>query len=501
MNRDPAAGPPEGLRAHLDGPLPEELEVGRGRLVRLTGACWHPRADVRALRVTVDGAPRARAVAGLGRPDVLLATDPAADPAGRAARAGFAALVPLAPGEVHRAVALGLEARLADGTTLAAALGAVRLVPRRAVERARLPGRRPGGGRPLVAICLATYDPPLDLLEIQLASIAAQTHRDFICIVSDDASPAPKVEALLRLTAGDPRFQVFRNERRLGFRGNFEACLARVPEGVDRIALSDQDDRWYPDKLARCLAAFRPGVELVYSDMRVVSRDDRVLSETFWTWRRNDPEDLGALLLVNCVTGAASVFRASLLDALLPFPGGSATPFHDHWIACAALTRGSLAYVDAPLYDYRQHGSNALGQPTRREVGARAWALGLWARARTGAGLVGAARGEVGRLVRAYYHDALGAAELARTLRLRFPDAAPRKARALARAARLDGSLAAAGRLALEERLGPGSPLGVGPRLLGAAASVRAHAAYHRLVGARMRRRQVALAAAGAAHG
>lgn len=346
-----------------------------------------------------------------------------------------------------------------------------------------LPDRRPAGGGPLVAICLATYDPPLDLLELQLASIAAQTHRDFVCVVSDDASPAPKVEALLRLTAGDPRFQVFRNERRLGFRGNFEACLARVPEGAQFVALADQDDRWYPGKLERCLAAFQPSVELVYSDVRVVTRDGRVVSDTFWTWRRNDPGDLGALLLLNAVPGAASVFRAGLLELVLPFPAATATPFHDHWIACVALAHGALAHVPAPLQDYRQHAGNALGHPGGGRATAGSWARTLW-RERRRRGLRTTLRTELERLAATHRQDVRGLAELARTLALRVPSPAPAKARILARAAAADRSVTALLRLALRERLRQGPGRAAGPRLVAATVAARLLAVRDRLRGA-----------------
>ena len=34
---------------------------------------------------------------------------------------------------------------------------------------------------------------------------------------------------------------------------------------------------------------------------------------------------------------------------------------HDHWLACVALSVGQIRYVDRCLYDYVQHGANAIG--------------------------------------------------------------------------------------------------------------------------------------------
>ncbi len=126
------------------------------------------------------------------------------------------------------------------------------------------------------------------------------------------------------------------------------------------VALADQDDVWHADKLEVLLAELGPA-QLVYSDARVVARDGRVISDTWWGQRRNNHEDLLSLLVANAVTGAASLFRRELLDYALPFPPAQFAHFHDHWIGLVAATIGEIAYVPRPLYDYVQHGQASLG--------------------------------------------------------------------------------------------------------------------------------------------
>ena len=165
------------------------------------------------------------------------------------------------------------------------------------------------------------------------------------------------------LARGDERFRVFRAERNRGFYRNFEAALALVPPSTPYVALSDQDDFWYPDKLAACIERLdaNPRAQLVYSDMRIVRDDGAVVSDTYWSARRNNYRNLQTLLFANTVTGAASVFRGALLDLALPFPPEQGPTFHDHWLACTAFVAGGLEYVDRPLYDYTQHGANVIG--------------------------------------------------------------------------------------------------------------------------------------------
>lgn len=213
---------------------------------------------------------------------------------------------------------------------------------------------------PLVAICMASFDPDPALLERQIASIRAQTHEAWVCLISDDGSAPERFELLRSLTAEDPRFTLEAAPRRLGFYLNFERALRMVPAPADFVALADQDDDWYPEKLAALLAG-RGDAELVYSDMRIVDEAGQTISETFWQGRRNNHTDLASLLLANTVTGAASLFRRELLELALPFPPPLGDPFHDQWLAAVALASGEIAYVDRPLYDYVQHGGAARG--------------------------------------------------------------------------------------------------------------------------------------------
>jgi glycosyltransferase involved in cell wall biosynthesis len=214
-----------------------------------------------------------------------------------------------------------------------------------------------------IAICLATYNPDPKLLARQLESIRAQTRRDWTCLIHDDGSRLDRWAAIEELARADERFRVFRSERNRGFYRNFEAALALVPSSTPYVALADQDDRWDPDKLAVTIAALDadPSAQLAYCDMRIVDRDGRVRSPTYWQSRRNNYRHLDTLFYVNTVTGAASVLRGALLDVALPFPPPNGRAFHDHWLACAAFVAGGLAYVDRPLYDYTQHDDNVLG--------------------------------------------------------------------------------------------------------------------------------------------
>jgi glycosyltransferase involved in cell wall biosynthesis len=213
---------------------------------------------------------------------------------------------------------------------------------------------------PLVAVAMATHEPRDDLFEHQIGSLRAQTHSNWLCVISDDASSPERFSAIERAVGDDVRFEVSRSDSRLGFYRNFERALERIPADAKFVAFADQDDRWRPDKLA-ALAREIGDARLVYSDARAVRSDGSVLAETLWRERRNNLTDLASLLFANSVTGAAAMFRRDLLDLALPFPEAPGKPYHDHWVALVARGAGRLAYIDRPLLDYIQHSGAVLG--------------------------------------------------------------------------------------------------------------------------------------------
>lgn len=208
-------------------------------------------------------------------------------------------------------------------------------------------------------IVLAAYRPDEDLLARQLESIRAQTVRTFRCLIVADGGEDAVRAAVRRIVGDDPRFAVIGAAERLGFYLNFERGLAAVPVEASWIALSDQDDFWYPDKLARMLPHLRE-VAMVSAQARVVRHPSgEVVAAT--TGRR----DVAAAYqpVFNQFTGGMSVLRRDVLDVALPFPRfASPAEVHDHWLALSAALSGGARVIDDVVQDYVQHGANVLGE-------------------------------------------------------------------------------------------------------------------------------------------
>jgi hypothetical protein len=208
-------------------------------------------------------------------------------------------------------------------------------------------------------VALAAYQPDRELFRTQLRSIQNQTHRNFRCLISADGGFADIRGFVERELGGDERFQVIGFEQRLGFYGNFERVLQHVPADAAWVALSDQDDFWYPSKL-ETLVPYLSNVSLVAAQARVVRKPGNLVVAQS-TQRKNVA--LPALLAQNQVTGSLCVFRRDLLDIGLPFPRlNTISQVHDHWLAVCAEATGGALVIDEVVQDYVQHGGNVLGE-------------------------------------------------------------------------------------------------------------------------------------------
>ncbi|AHH93448.1 glycosyltransferase [Kutzneria albida] len=334
--------------------LPREpVHLGRGQVLDVHGWAVHTDLPISSLSIVVDGTEH-RASYGYKRVDVVHALE-AQLGITVAQGSGMRARIPLTAVEADRVAQVLLRVRLTDGTVLERELPALHLHAGTGAEPSRI---RWHGTGPRVAVCLPAHQPSAELLSAQVDALRAQTHTNWVCLISDDAS-APRARAAVReLIAGDERFVLVEHERHVGMFGNTERALGLVPADAQFVALSDQDVVWDKDKLESLLAGFTEDrVQLVYSDARLLDERQHVLTDSLWGERPNQWQDLESLLLFNTVTSAAAMVRADLVrERVLPFPLTPPSMSHDHWLAVAALAAGRLSFVDRPLQTYRQRG-------------------------------------------------------------------------------------------------------------------------------------------------
>lgn len=220
------------------------------------------------------------------------------------------------------------------------------------------------------SIALASYNGERYIAE-QLDSIARQTRLPDELVVCDDASN-DGTSAIVRNFAQQAPFPVlfFQNGERLGSTRNFEKAI-RACSG-DIIFLCDQDDVWYPGKIALIEASFidKPEIGAVFTDADVVDENLRLSGKQLWKAFRFSPKEQSQVLACDAlsvlvkhpvVTGATMAFRSTYRDLVLPL----ADTWHDAWISLLIGATSRLEALSLPLIAYRQHGANQLGIPRR----------------------------------------------------------------------------------------------------------------------------------------
>jgi glycosyltransferase involved in cell wall biosynthesis len=344
----------------LESPLPAAVTAGSASAMYFSGTAMDGDHPVRGLTLLIDGVEHPVAHVRMPRFDVP------------ERRGGFWATLPVrVPADATEVV---VQARAAGSGPTGALIELARIPVRPAPTSSGAQANGP------IAICMATHQPDPTRLQAQIESLRAQTDRDWTCVISDDCSEPERYAAILRIVGDDPRFSVSRAEAWIGFYRNFERALRLAPTRAALIALCDQDDIWYPDKL-ETLRASIGAAPLVYSDQRLVDAHGRVLRDTMWVGRTNNRTSMASMLVANTVTGAAALIRRDVVERALPFPDCPGIEFHDHWLALVALASGRLRYVDRPLYDYVQHRDAILGRVVAPGATPRRRPWATWPRA------------------------------------------------------------------------------------------------------------------------
>lgn len=213
---------------------------------------------------------------------------------------------------------------------------------------------------PLVSVVLGTYNGEA-YLEEQLRSVTSQTYRQLEIIAIDDGSRDRTVDILREFASRDPRIKVVVNERNLGFIRNFEKGC-RLATG-DLIALCDQDDYWFPEKIRRMVDTIGDH-PMVYCDSELCGEKLQPLGKKISDLVHYQSfDDCRQLCVFSRMYGHATLITRELFAKASPFR--DEVP-HDGWLAYHATLYGGVRYLPEVLVKYRQHAGNIYGVVGRK---------------------------------------------------------------------------------------------------------------------------------------
>ena len=226
-----------------------------------------------------------------------------------------------------------------------------------------------GSSRGRVCILMGLYNGAAHL-EAQLQSFADQSLTAWDLVAGDDGSVDDGPEILRRFAEtrdGAGHCISLVPGPRNGFAANFLTLIAHAPTQASWLALSDQDDVWLPDHLARGVAALealpKETPALYCSRTWVVDEDlgNRRLSAQF-----PRPPGFRNALVQNIAAGntillnraAADLARAAAAEAA-ETPGPAS---HDWWLyQLITGVGGTVLHDPEPALLYRQHAENQIG--------------------------------------------------------------------------------------------------------------------------------------------
>ncbi len=214
-----------------------------------------------------------------------------------------------------------------------------------------------------VRILMGTYNGAAFLPE-QLASLTAQTHKDWQLLCSDDGSTDGSQDLIRSYSANKTQKISVVDGPKRGFSENFLSMVRALPDDCGSIAFCDQDDIWFPDKLARAINALRP----------VPADKPALYGAASWIWNKDKETHKASLkirhaptfrnaLIENFATGNTMVLNQPAALLLRDVARKVGPVFAHDWLAYAVISGagGRIIYDDAPALLYRQHPSNEIG--------------------------------------------------------------------------------------------------------------------------------------------
>ena len=202
-----------------------------------------------------------------------------------------------------------------------------------------------------------------NLFRSNLRSAVRQTYENWELQVSDDGSSDDTLKIIDEFAKHVPQRVVVRRGPQIGFWQNFVSLVRSDDINGDLFAYSDQDDVWFPEKLAKAVSWFeaQPSDEPALYFTRTELIEESGAPIGFSALFVRAPSFQNALVQ-NIGGGNTMVFNRAARLALRATPADVALVSHDWWTYQVVTGIGGTAYYDPwPSLRYRQHELNLVG--------------------------------------------------------------------------------------------------------------------------------------------
>lgn len=216
------------------------------------------------------------------------------------------------------------------------------------------------GSKPGVTVLLPVYNGERYLTP-QIQSILRQDYPNFTLVALDDGSCDGSRQILEAHAESDGRMYVIDGGVNRGLVPSVTRLLGRVT--TPYFALSDQDDVWDTNKLSESILRLQnSGKSLVFSDVRVIDADGKVVDASYWMSRQLKPASVQipcATVFANPVLGHTIVGSSALAKSASPIPDH--LTYYEAWFVGVADGLSGSTYISTQLGSYRHHETNVVG--------------------------------------------------------------------------------------------------------------------------------------------
>jgi len=199
-----------------------------------------------------------------------------------------------------------------------------------------------------VSVVICTYNGEKYIRE-QIDSILTQTYPIYELIIQDDGSTDNTVAILREYEAQNSNITVFQNQVNVGFNENFKSAIAKAKG--DYIAISDQDDIWYPQKIEKQIKAIKNYsicCSAYHRDTSYSEENTQVIIPKY---------NLEKLLFGNSVPGHTMLIKTEFVRR---FNNWNTCIYYDWWFVVYAYFDYGITRVNEPLNWHRPHNQSAI---------------------------------------------------------------------------------------------------------------------------------------------
>ena len=196
-----------------------------------------------------------------------------------------------------------------------------------------------------------------------ILSVIRQTFPPERLVIVDDGSRDNSVEVIRAIK--DPRIHLVEQENQ-----GAHAAITRgleLSKDCDFVSVLNSDDRYYPERFARCVAHFcrHPDTQLVCTRIRLIDQSSRPVGQLDGRQRRvnriwshlSKTADFAVSLGYGNFTKTTSnfFFRTGAITEFRPY-----RYVHDYFAALRLALQGTLGLIHQDLLDYRVHSTNTI---------------------------------------------------------------------------------------------------------------------------------------------